>query len=269
MSRRKSFLDVCFGGGLRLFNSETPLTMMDVMRHYIYIKTKFTKNTDVEARIIVTDNIKNHFSTNNPTKKIVLSDKTIRDKIQKKWEKRNKFNKNQSCYQKSIIEFRLACRAELLDLSKCGCITESCCKHNKVSHKNKDILNVEIQNSDSDSENPIDENDVEFIPNSSSNKLNLSVSSELADRFNLSDRGFAAIASGVLTDLGLISSTDNKLVIDKNKVRRARAIKRKSEAMNLIFDGSALFFDGRKDDTLKTVEINGKSFFLFFNKILS
>lgn len=92
---------------------------------------------------------------------------------------------------------------------------------------------------------------------SEQNSLNLTLSSETADRFRLSDRAFGAVASGVLADIRMINDRGTKFVVDKNKVRRARVNKRKVEETNLYFDGLALFFDGRKDNTLKQAEING------------
>lgn len=47
----------------------------------------------------------------------------------------------------------------------------------------------------------------------SKNKLNLSVLSELSDRFNVSDRACAAVASGVLTVNGVINGTKHESVI--------------------------------------------------------
>lgn len=87
--------------------------------------------------------------------------------------------------------------------------------------------------------------------------MKFNISSELADRYALSDRAFAALASGVLSDAGIVNTQNTDFVVDTNKARRARLLKRKSEESKLIFDGTALFFDGRKDNTLKLVEVEG------------
>lgn len=274
MSKRKSYLDLCFGRGLESFTSTTSVTMMEVMRHYVFIKNNTTKGNDCDARIKVTENLKKHFLSVNPTKTILLSDKTIRDKLKKNWDKRQKFIKNPKLYQKSIIDFRSACRLEFMDLSICKCSNKKFCNHNRETNrkgvKTKTIgLSVEkstpLLDSDTDSElDVVSKNyDEDYGDNSRTPKLNLSVLSELADRFNISDRACAGIASGLLTDMGKIDETNKESVIDRNKVRRARCKKRKSEEMKLTFNGTALFFDGRKDDTLKTLEINGTIYFIF------
>lgn len=44
----------------------------------------------------------------------------------------------------------------------------------------------------------------------------------ISDRYGLSDRATAAIASCVLQDVGLVNKGHRSLVIDKNKVRREK-----------------------------------------------
>lgn len=70
---------------------------------------------------------------------------------------------------------------------------------------------------------------------------------------------FAAIANAVLEDLGKIHPENKGLVIDRSKLRRAREKERKllrNASKGINFTG--LFFDGRKDNTLKTI-IKGKT----------
>ncbi|VEN43556.1 unnamed protein product, partial [Callosobruchus maculatus] len=72
------------------------------------------------------------------------------------------------------------------------------------------------------------------------------------DRYGISDRAGAAVASAVLQDVGIINTIDKTSIIDKNKIRRARSKKREGlleNNQNLSLRG--LFFDGRKDETLK------------------
>ena len=94
-----------------------------------------------------------------------------------------------------------------------------------------------------------------FISKSSQMRLGLPSTAVAADRFGVSDRAVAAIASSVLHDAGLITSNNSDLVIDKNKMRREKVKVRNyiqfralSEAQILPLKG--LYFDSRKDSTL-------------------
>ncbi|XP_050308327.1 uncharacterized protein LOC126744782 [Anthonomus grandis grandis] len=80
--------------------------------------------------------------------------------------------------------------------------------------------------------------------------------SKTADRYGVSDRAAAAIASAVLHDI----SSDVE-VIDKSKLRRERQKLRDTllrEQTNLQLP--ALYFDGRKDKTLKVMAKAGKKY---------
>lgn len=81
------------------------------------------------------------------------------------------------------------------------------------------------------------------------------------DRYGVSDRSAAAIASAVLEDVGLITENNYSIVIDKNKVRRqrrkARTELQQSQTQNEL---RGLFFDGRKDQTL-TNKKEGRTFY--------
>lgn len=76
------------------------------------------------------------------------------------------------------------------------------------------------------------------------------------DRFDVSDRVGASIATAVIDDLNLLQK-NNSLVIDKNKIRRER-IKLRSELQSEIdfakINLSSIFFDGRKDNTLVMIK---------------
>lgn len=83
MSGQDNF-DFCFGRGLMSFRHckprDKPPTMLDVMKHYVYLKKQYIM-TDCDLRIMVTKNLRESFGEQNPDKTILLSDKTIRDKI--------------------------------------------------------------------------------------------------------------------------------------------------------------------------------------------
>lgn len=74
----------------------------------------------------------------------------------------------------------------------------------------------------------------------------------VADRYGISDRAAAALASATLVDFKIITSANDLKIIDRNKVRRSRKRARKSQIEHLEFDDiRGLYFDGRCDTTLK------------------
>ena len=77
----------------------------------------------------------------------------------------------------------------------------------------------------------------------------------MSDRVDISDRAAALLASLFLFDLGLISENDTSYIIDKNTVRRER-LKYRAHLKPLVvaFSLLHLFFDGRKDLTIKIVK---------------
>ena len=84
------------------------------------------------------------------------------------------------------------------------------------------------------------------------------------ERYNLSDRAGAAVATCALQDIGMIDQENNTFVIDRSKLRRERERCRKEiqekemENFKLI---NGLYFDGRKDATLMMAKApTGKSF---------
>lgn len=81
------------------------------------------------------------------------------------------------------------------------------------------------------------------------------------DRYGLSDRAAAAVASAVLQDFGIVTSENISNVIDRSKLRRERSKLRgeMSEESNLN-PIKALYFDGRKDRTLNVTTLGNKKF---------
>ena len=76
-----------------------------------------------------------------------------------------------------------------------------------------------------------------------------------ADRYGISDRAAAALASSVLEDVGLVESADMSRVVDKNKVRRRRMKARhvlSQQPQGLLVHG--LYLDRRKGNTLVSVK---------------
>lgn len=82
------------------------------------------------------------------------------------------------------------------------------------------------------------------------NMVELTEIAKSADRFGVSHRATAAIATAVLVDFGLITEDDQHLIIDHHKVFRAREKLRNQQMQSLTFDDiEALYFDGKKDMT--------------------
>jgi len=73
---------------------------------------------------------------------------------------------------------------------------------------------------------------------------------KLCDRFRVSDRAGASIATAVLEDFGVVSQTESADVIDRYKLRCERQLARE-RSLDPIAVVEALYFDGRKDSTLK------------------
>lgn len=80
------------------------------------------------------------------------------------------------------------------------------------------------------------------------------------DRYGISNRAAAALASALLKDLSVKDKNDQTLIIDKNKVQRERN-RCRNEVLKKRLDTSMLLafaFDGRTDETLVTEFINNK-----------
>ena len=84
----------------------------------------------------------------------------------------------------------------------------------------------------------------------------------MCERYRVTDRCGAAIASSALMDAGVITETDKSLIIDKDKLQREmvheRELLRKEKDANFsLVDG--MYFDGKKDITLSVeTDDNGK-----------
>ena len=101
-----------------------------------------------------------------------------------------------------------------------------------------------------------------FIPSSavtlkSTQKVTYRNTVLTAQRYGVSDRATAAIASSVLADHGLVSEEDSSLVVDRNKLIREKG-KINKQLQKKINDNKvptyAIYFDGRKDQTNVTVQ---------------
>ena len=80
------------------------------------------------------------------------------------------------------------------------------------------------------------------------------------DRYNISDRAGAALATSVLIDHGLVSERDQTLAVDRSKLRREREKKRfevPAEEERFFEMVDVIYVDGKKDATLKISNANG------------
>lgn len=86
--------------------------------------------------------------------------------------------------------------------------------------------------------------------------INMSSLSGTLDRYNISDRAGAAIATAVLVDLSVVTTSNTQNVIDRSKVRRDRVVNRQQTKDMLQSNKSlfSLYFDGRKDKTMTVIE---------------
>ncbi|CAH1106918.1 unnamed protein product [Psylliodes chrysocephalus] len=83
------------------------------------------------------------------------------------------------------------------------------------------------------------------------NKMKIPVLAEILDRYAISDRAGAAIASAVLQDYGLVSDRSSENVIDRHKIRKARQKNRNNlQTVSNSILKRGLYFDGRKYKTL-------------------
>lgn len=87
-------------------------------------------------------------------------------------------------------------------------------------------------------------------------RISLPKLAKACDRTGVSDRAAAIIASAVLEDLQIVTSSDSSKIIDRSKIRRARKRKRSEYQGGNKEVITGLYFDGRKDSTI-TQEMRG------------
>jgi len=98
------------------------------------------------------------------------------------------------------------------------------------------------------------------IEPSNQNRLKWTNLAKVCERYNLSDRAGAAVATCDLQNIGMIDKENFSVVIDRSKLRRERKRYRKETQETEHFKYvNGLYFDGRKDATLAMVKApNGK-----------
>ena len=92
------------------------------------------------------------------------------------------------------------------------------------------------------------------------NRLSLQFFVGELDRYEISDRAGAALATALMKDLDMIDTGNTKYVTDKNKIRRERQILRNSLKFQHKCDNTNLIkcigFDGKKDKNTKVLMHN-------------
>ncbi|CAG9826869.1 unnamed protein product [Diabrotica balteata] len=115
-------------------------------------------------------------------------------------------------------------------------------------------LSTDSDNSSSSEASPSVANiDLPSKPSCSQMRIELPTLGTICDKYGISDRSAAAVATAVLKDVGIICDSDTSKVIDKNKVRRARQKNRNilsNEFQSTNKPIKSIYFDGRKDKTL-------------------
>ncbi|GBL97250.1 hypothetical protein AVEN_84952-1 [Araneus ventricosus] len=96
-----------------------------------------------------------------------------------------------------------------------------------------------------------DEIDLSSSPSASQMMSKLTSTALVSDRFGVSDRATAVIASSTLHDHGMISEKDTSLVNYKKKIRREEKTRQAiGQIMDRLIVTKGMYFDGRKDNTI-------------------
>ena len=153
--------------------------------------------------------------------------------------------------------------AQLMVIGSCDVQTTAKLQRSQAkfmkTHVNSTIIkspNIKAHNSfaDTPSTSKRSEDQDNLSPQNNQMRQSLSCLAPACDRYMVSDRSAAAIASAILEDVGLIYSEDQTKVIDRNKIRRERG-KRRENVKSKEVEITSLYYDGRKD---KTMKVNGK-----------
>lgn len=114
----------------------------------------------------------------------------------------------------------------------------------------------------------ISSTDLDFVPPRSTSlqmRVGFKATALANDRYGVSDRATAAIASSVLKDMGIVSQSDKSFVIDRHKIRREREkcqehLKEVQLNARAIKGPKAIYFDGRADNTLVPITKGNKRY---------
>lgn len=140
---------------------------------------------------------------------------------------------------------------------------------NRESHFDADIEKISDMNSSLETFSDVEKHDNEVLSSISSspnpvlpnrisynNRLNISNFVIECDRYNISDRAAAALASSLLKDFNILNENGEIIVFDKNKIRREREKSRKQAIMEpLELENMISFsFDSKKNRILTATQ---------------
>ena len=94
---------------------------------------------------------------------------------------------------------------------------------------------IDATSSCSNNSNSIFSEELSSLPNEGRNVKPITTFALEADRFDVSNRAAAAISAAALVDFGVVSVENRTLIIDSNKVWRARQKLRKNVQKNEVF----------------------------------
>ncbi|CAH0551159.1 unnamed protein product [Brassicogethes aeneus] len=147
-----------------------------------------------------------------------------------------------------------------------------CCSSSKVSSPTADCdgheseIEIKKENAKKDDEftAPKRSRNLPSTSTSQQMRLDLTNTAVVSDRYGISHRATAALVSSLLLDIGMVSETDNTLVVDKSKVQRSKLRARTSlQAKQMSRSGDTLqglYFDGRTDETVVIEVVNDKRY---------
>ena len=86
----------------------------------------------------------------------------------------------------------------------------------------------------------------------------------VCERYEVSDKAGAAVASATLTAFGIVTEEDKRYVVNRSKLRRENTVKKSEyrteiriKKQELFESVDSIFVEGRKDASMTMVEVNG------------
>ncbi|KAK4883451.1 hypothetical protein RN001_006770 [Aquatica leii] len=120
-------------------------------------------------------------------------------------------------------------------------ISRSTPTHSTHEVCNETMLDISDSSTEEYNNLPSTSKGTDGLQTTGQNRIELPTFAQLCDRYRLSDRSAAAIASAVLKDVGIISEEDKMNVVDRSKVRRARVKSRQRfQDNNEVYQSSLL-----------------------------
>lgn len=156
------------------------------------------------------------------------------------------------------IERKSKINASLQKIEKVGLTSES--PHIAIEHDLDSLTQTSNEESDYDEDILKREKKmVSTIPVKQELPKTLPLFSRACDRRAISSRAGAQLATALLKDLNVVNCENQTAVVDKSKIFCEKIKSRKAASSTRTSELMALFFDGRKDETITKEVVNGKS----------